>query len=217
MNIFKYPKTPLVPWSHKVTSDDIFHLNIELLEHKDVVVLEKIDGENTSIFHNCQYYARSVNYSSHPSHDKVKSYIFPKIHKLPSGWRICGENCVAVHTMKYDELPAPFLCFSIWNEKNQCLSWPKTEEWCKHLEIQTVPILYHGRFNLEKIKQCYTGKSAFGGEQEGYVIRNMDCFHYDDFHKNIAKYVRQDFSDLLNKRSDGKHWRQGKYEENKIK
>ena len=217
MERYKYPKTPLVSWSHKVTSDDIFHAAISMFENKEVVVSEKLDGESSSIYSDFYYHARSINSSQHPSHGKVKGLLSKSYYELPEGWRICGENCVALHTMKYDSLPAPFFCYSIWNEKNQCLSWPKTEEWCKALGIQTVPVLYQGKFDLDKIKKCYTGKSVFGGEQEGYVIRNMGCFHYRDFQNNLAKYVRPDFGKLLNERGEGRHWRQCKYEENRIK
>lgn len=217
MERYKYPKTMLVPWSHKVTSDDVVHISMNRFKNIEVVITEKLDGESTSIYSDYDYHARSINSSEHPSHGRVKGYVYPKIPMLPDGWRICGENCVALHTMKYDELPAPFFVYSIWNEKNQCLSWPKTEAWCEKLGLETVPVLYKGQFDLEKIKKCYTGESVFGGEQEGYVIRNMGCFHYDEFQQNLAKYVRPDFGKLLNERGEGRHWRQCKYEENRIK
>ena len=91
------------------------------------------------------------------------------------------------------------------------------EAWCDSLGLKTVPVLYQGNFDLENIKKCYTGKSVFGGEQEGYVIRNAGCFHYDKFQENLAKYVRPDFGQLLNKRGEGRHWRQCEYKENRIK
>lgn len=45
MERYKYPKTPLVSWSHKVTSDDVFHTSMSRFEHLEVVVTEKLDGE----------------------------------------------------------------------------------------------------------------------------------------------------------------------------
>lgn len=217
MERYKYPKTSLVSWSHKVTSDDVFHTAMSMFEGKEIVVTEKLDGESTSLYNDFYYHARSINSSEHPSHGKVKALLGKFFYMLPNGWRVCGENCVALHTMRYEELPAPFFCYSIWDDKNEALSWDETEEWCKKFGIQTVPVLYRGEFNIDKVKKCYTGESVFGGEQEGYVVRVADSFHYDNFQNNLAKYVRPDFGELLNERGEGRHWRQCKYEENRIK
>ena len=217
MERFKYPKTAHVPWSHKVTSDDVLHTSMSRFEGREVVVTEKLDGESTTLYPDFYYHARSINSSEHPSHGKVKALLGEFFFEIPKGWRVCGENCVALHTMKYEELTAPFYCYSIWNENNYCLSWQETETWCLKFGIKTVPVLYQGEFDLEKIKKCYTGKSVFGGEQEGYVVRNYNGFYYDDFQNNLAKYVRPDFGKLLEERGEGRHWRQCKYEENRIK
>jgi hypothetical protein len=51
-------------------------------------------------------------------------------------------------------------------------------------------MLYRGKWNEEAIKSCWRGKSVFGEEQEGYVVRNADRFKSLDFQKNVVKYVR---------------------------
>jgi len=46
----KYPRTPHLPWSPGASSDDVRHLNIDHFKNKQVVVTEKMDGENTSLY-----------------------------------------------------------------------------------------------------------------------------------------------------------------------
>jgi hypothetical protein len=62
-----------------------------------------------------------------------------------------------------------------------------------------VPVLYQGVYDEEKVKGCWTGKSLYGDEQEGYVLRTFDGFPYpttaESKHempvfRNLAKYVR---------------------------
>jgi hypothetical protein len=56
----KYPRTPHLPWSPGATSDDIYQGNTSYFENKVVVVTEKMDGENTSIYRDFVH-ARSID------------------------------------------------------------------------------------------------------------------------------------------------------------
>ena len=100
--------------------------------------------------------------------------------------------------------------FSIWNDRNICLSWNETIEWTKLLGLDLVPILYNGIWDENKIKQCFTGKSKFGQEQEGYVVRLLDGFYYEEFDKSVAKFVRENHVQTNN------HWMQEKIIMNKV-
>jgi hypothetical protein len=68
-----------------------------------------------------------------------------------------------------------------------CLSVDDTLEWCQLLGLTFVPILYRGQFDLELIKNWQIDLDT----QEGYVVRKTNAFHYNDFQKNVAKYVRK--------------------------
>ncbi len=68
-------------------------------------------------------------------------------YRIPEGWRICGENVYACHSIHYIALTSYFYVFSIWNEKNECLSWDATVAWCKKLGLAHVPLLYRGPYN----------------------------------------------------------------------
>jgi hypothetical protein len=125
----KYPRTPHLPWSPGKTNDDKLIESLVGFEGKNVTVTVKCDGENTTLYQN-YLHARSLDYSSHPSRTWLKSFHANFAHNVPEGWRICGENLYAKHSIKYSNLESYFLVFSIWNEQNVCLSWDDTIEWC---------------------------------------------------------------------------------------
>jgi DNA topoisomerase IB len=186
----KYPRTRHLPWSPGRSRDDLILTDTSQFEGKQVVVTEKMDGENCTIGRNYTH-ARSINERPHPSRDWVKQFGAQVGLDIPDGWRLCGENLFAKHSIGYDELPSYFLLFSIWNENNVCLSWDETEEYAQLLGVKTVPVLYRGPWDEERIKAIFDGKSKMStGPAEGYVVRNAGSFHYSAFDKNIAKFVR---------------------------
>lgn len=187
----KYPRTPHLPWSRGRSDDDIALDSIQHLEQLQyLVVTEKLDGENTTLYHD-YLHARSLDFRSHPSRDWIKQFHAGLKHDIPQDVRICGENLFAKHSIFYDALTTYFYVFAIFQE-DACLSWDETVEWCQLLSLETVPILYRGKWDVAAIKACWSGKSVFGKDQEGYVVRNARCFEFEDFQQNIAKYVRAD-------------------------
>lgn len=186
----KYPRTFHLPWSRSYTNDDKVLKHVQHFEGKEVVVTEKMDGENTTLYRD-YLHARSIDSKDHPSRHWIKMFHSMLSGSIPEGWRLCGENMFAQHSIHYQELSSYFLLFSIWNERNTCLAWDETEAWAKRHMIETVPVLYQGIWNEEAIKKCYTKQSVFGGEQEGFVVRLADEFHYDDFIYSAAKFVRK--------------------------
>lgn len=187
----KYPKTPHLPFSPGLQNDDRLIESLDFLIDQEVVVSEKLDGQNTTIYPDNVSHARSIDGRYHSSQSMMKS-LTNNIHfNIPYGHRLCGENVYAKHSIFYDQLTAFFYLFSIWNEKEECLSWDETVEWAQILGVQTVPVLYRGIWDEEKIKACWTGKSLFGPEQEGYVIRLASSFSLDEFSKSVSKMVRK--------------------------
>lgn len=188
-NPTKYPRTPHLPWSPGRSADDIALDSIQHLEQlEDVVVTEKLDGENTTLYHD-YLHARSIDSKSHPSRDWLKQFHATIRPNIPEDFRICGENVSAKHSIFYKALATYFYVFAIF-QGDVCLSWDETSEWCQLLELETVPVLYRGQWDEAAIKACWHGQSAFGEEQEGYVVRNAGRFRFDEFQRHIAKYVR---------------------------
>jgi len=206
----KYPRTMHLSFSSKVTEDDRVLEDEKHFEGKRVIVNVKMDGECSSLYPNYMH-ARSIDGQSHPSRNWLKEFHGKKGYNIPKGWRVCGENMYAKHTIYYDNLSTYFYVFSIWNEYNVCLSWNDTEFWAELLELELVPVLYDGIWDEQKIKEfCKDDK------REGFVVRLADSFTYGDFRKSIAKFVNPKFKDKL-KEEDTYHWQYSAITPNKLK
>ena len=213
LNLFthhvKYPRTTHVPWSPGMNEDDRILSSMEHFIGKEVVVTEKMDGENTT-FYSDYTHARSLDGRNHPSRNWVKNFWSGIAADIPDRWRVCGENLFAKHSIQYDDLTSFFYGFSIWNERNICLPWDETLEWFKLLGIQPVPVLYQGIYNETLIKKIMT--QQYWEKNEGYVIRLEHEFSFADFKKSVAKCVRKGHIQTT------KHWMYGQQMElNSIK
>lgn len=184
-NYHKYPRTAHLPWSPGATSDDIRLPVTAGFQDKEVVVTEKMDGENTSLYNN-HTHARSLDSRHHSSRDWLKQWHSTIAHNIPIGWRICGENLFARHSVSYCELESYFYGFSIWNESNECLSWNDTEEWFSIFGIELVPVLYRGQWDEKLVQELVIDTSKC----EGYVVRTAEAFRYELFNQHVAKWVR---------------------------
>lgn len=183
----KYPRTPHLPWSPGATPDDIHARDLSRFEGAEIVVTEKLDGENTTMYPD-GLHARSLDSAHHPSRAWVKGLHGRIAHLIPAGWRLCGENCYAVHSLTYEGLPSYFFLFSVWDERNRCLSWAETEEWAALLELELPPILYRGPFSERRLRAITAGLDL--GRQEGIVVRLAAGFDHAQFGDSVAKWVR---------------------------
>jgi hypothetical protein len=182
---YKYPRTPHLPWSQGVSSDDISLLSLDHWQDREVVVTEKLDGENTTMYSD-HIHARSLDSKHHQSRDWVKGLHGQIRHLIPQGWRLCGENMYAQHSIAYEDLRSYFYVFSIWDEANYCLNWDETLEWTELLDLVTPPILYRGVWSEKEIQALSFDPQLC----EGYVVRSVAGFAYEDFALNVAKSVR---------------------------
>lgn len=183
---YKYPRTPHLPWSPGATQDDITANNVTQFIDKQVVITEKMDGENTTIYQD-YVHARSIDSRFHPSRTWVKALQSQVGYRIPEGWRICGENVYAQHSIAYADLPAYFIGFSVWNEHNHCLSWEETKSFLLDLEIPTPKEIFVGIWNKELVEKI----SLNTDETEGYVVRTVDGFEFNQFANCVAKWVRK--------------------------
>lgn len=210
---FKYPSTKHLPFSPEKHRDDDYHPNIDFFEGKQVVLTEKMDGENLTVYSDGKYHARSIETPYHPSRTFAGKFAGRIAHKLPEGWRLCAENIYAKHSIKYNDLRSFVQVFSIWNQNNEALSWEKTKEWCDLLDIVHVPEIWSGEFNYENIKESFTHQKLCqkqDREVEGYVMRTLDGFSFDDFELHLTKFVRP------NHVQTDEHWLQKDVEPNEL-
>lgn len=195
MSRHKYHRTPHLSMSPSVSDDDIVLDTDAHFEDKEIVVTEKMDGENTSLYRD-HYHARSLDSRHHPSRSAVKALWGSIRYMIPEGWRICGENVFATHSIHYTDLKGYFYGFSVWNSNNVALSWEETVAFLDELNIPHVPQFYQGPFvGMDDIVNMYIAyrkeREEQGHHVEGFVMRTIDRFSYDDFGNNVAKYVRK--------------------------
>lgn len=189
MEPYKYPRTPHLPWSESVTDDDKILQSLIVLENcDDIVVTEKMDGENTNLYTN-YLHARSATYSYHESRSWIKRLHSEMGFNIPEGFKLCGENLYAKHSIHYTNLESYFLLFSVWNSEKIALSWDETVEYAQLLGLKTVPVLYRGPWN-EKLLRELPDKMDLN-KQEGYVVRTAKAISQSEFGKCVGKYVRK--------------------------
>jgi len=186
---FKYPRTFHIPQSPGATSDDKILKNLDQFKGKQIIITEKMDGENTTIYSDGYMHARSIDGNNHPSRNWIKGNIVPLIaNQVHESLRFCGENLYAQHSIPYDNLASYFQVFSTWSHE-LCCHWDDTIEECNSLGLVTVPVLYDGIFNEDIINELIS--TIDFQKQEGFVIRLKNIFHISTFNNSVAKYVRK--------------------------
>lgn len=202
MNVptYKYFKTSHLPFSMAVADDDKILTQKEVKEYfypmEDAYASIKMDGENTTIGKGYSH-ARSLDSKDHWSRHHIKQLAASLYKDIQPGWRICGENLMAVHSIKYTNLESFFYVFSIWDETNTRLSLDDMIEYCDFTGLTMAPILDRGPYRKFYFKDHFNLNFE---QDEGYVISNSGKFHYDDAKKNIAKVVR------ANHVNTSEHW-----------
>lgn len=202
MDRMKYPRTFHLPWSPGAASDDKVLKSVHHFDGERVILTVKMDGENTTMYRD-YLHARSMDYQHHPSRSWVRGLHGRIAHDIPEGYRVCGENLYAQHSIGYEHLTSYFQVFSVWNQ-NVCLSWDETVEWTKLLGLQTVPVLYAGCWDPALFQRYFMKEKTTheGDLMEGYVIRVARSFDYNDFDRSVAKYVR------ANHVTTDQHWKE---------
>ncbi|MEV6760861.1 RNA ligase family protein [Streptomyces sp. NPDC051105] len=180
-----YPRTRHLPWSPGATADDLRITDLSGLRGREVVVTEKLDGENTTLYAD-GLHARSLDSAHHPSRTWVKALQARIGHAVPEGWRVCGENMFARHSIAYDDLESYFYGFSVWDGEGRCLDWDRTVVFLRGLGVPVPRVLWRGVFDERALRALRLDP----GRQEGYVVRVADGFGAQEFGERVAKWVR---------------------------
>lgn len=212
-NQYKYPRSHHLPFSLGLQNDDKRMSNEHCFNGKDIVVTVKMDGENTTLYRD-GLHARSLDSGHHPSRTIVKQLHGNVKHLIPEGWRICGENLQCKKSIHYTDLESFFYVFSVWNQKNEALSYLDTKQFCKdlgltHVEVVDCILDFGKEEGMSKLDTIY--KEVVERGHEGIVVRNSASFHFDDFQENLAKSVRKDHVQT------SVHWMRSKLIPNKLK
>lgn len=183
----KYPRTLHLPQSLAVASDDKVHIGIDQFKGLEVVITEKMDGENTTIY--CEgTHARSIDGRFHPSRAWMKQFAASVSPNLDVSERICGEYLYARHSIAYQDLETYFYGFS-WFIEDKLQSWDDMVQRFAQLNIKTVPVLYRGTFYNGLIEEIASKLDLT--KQEGFVLRSAGAVKGDEFSSMIGKFVRK--------------------------
>lgn len=187
MQRFSYPRTYHFPWSPGATSDDKYIKDSKCFDGKTVVITEKRDGENTTLYPDGYVHARSIDGTG----KEYQSWIIRKwrevAYQLDSHLHICGENLFARHSIAYDDLKSYFEVFGLYDAET-CYSWKDTTDIAELLGLDVVPVLYEGLWD-ESIAMAIADQ-VLQNSGEGIVVRSAGAFRTADFGQNVAKYVR---------------------------
>lgn len=203
----KYPRTLHHPLSQGVASDDKIATDLGLLDRAEVVITEKMDGENTTLYRD-GFHARSLDSAYHPSRTWLAAFHATISHEIPEGWRLCGENLYARHAVAYDSLPGYFLAFSVWDQTDRCLPFEATADWLTSRGIPMVPVLYRGRLTAAALNGVIAALDTT--RQEGFVIRTEAGFAGADFARHVVKWVRSGHVQT------DQHWSKGPITPNRL-
>jgi hypothetical protein len=188
MDRVKYPRTRHLPNSPGASADDVHLSDLSELLAGEVVLTEKMDGENTTIGPG-YVHARSVDSAGHPSRTWVRALAGQLAAEIPAGMRVCGENLYARHSIGYQQLSSYFLVFNIWQD-DTCLDWDTTQDWADLLGLRCVPVLYRGDFPGPEGLTALWRATRDSERSEGFVVRTVRGFGRDQFGTHLAKWVR---------------------------
>jgi hypothetical protein len=191
----KYNRTYHLNWSPGTTSDDRIAPSVDSLIGIDIVITEKLDGENTGMTKDGVYARSHAAFTTSPWSREVRQIQERIKSDLSEGVFLFGENMEGIHSIEYTNLTSYFYIFGV-RDNNIWVSWDVVEEYAYLLDLPTAPVLFKGKVESEKELKDLTERlvsqpSALGGPREGIVVRNANMFHNDDFAQNVMKWVRK--------------------------
>jgi len=201
----KYGSTFHLPFSPGLSRDDKRSNDQSQLLGKEIIITEKLDGENTGITRPGVYARSHVEFTKNPWATMVRQLHGRIGYEIPENVFLFGENMEGIHSIEYSNLTSPFYLFGI-RENTTWWSWDEVEEWAYLLDIPVAPVLFRG--SVESIKELQNKIETFmesgsilGGLIEGVVVRTATEFEDSEFQTHVQKYVRE------NHVQTDEHWR----------
>lgn len=210
MNSKKYPRTYHFPFSLGAMNDDRIASDFESVCQKNIIITEKLDGENTCL-NQFGVFARS---HSAPTQNPWANYLWDKWRVLENelgDLEIFGESLYAVHSITYTGLKEYFYIFGI-RQNGVWLSWEEVLLYAEVVAMPTAPLLYEGKLadwasynpkiipeqNMENlVMSLVTQHSQLSNPDIGYsptegaVVRTAEGFKEEDFAQSVFKWVRK--------------------------
>ena len=191
----KYGRTYHFPFSPGTTSDDRIAKSMDKLLCREIVITEKLDGENCGIIKD-GVYARSHAAFTTSSWSREVRILHERIGRdLPEDFTLFGENMEGIHSIEYALLESYYYLFGV-RDNERWYSWREVEETAFILDLPTVPVLFRGQVESEKelkdlVESLVSLESRLGGKTEGCVARVADSFNEKYFSTHVLKWVRK--------------------------
>ena len=194
--IKKYPRTYHFSFSPEVHSDDKVQYDISNLIGKEIVVLFKLDGGNTTLKKGGPFARSHGQKTLCETFDYIKSMHQSRIEWDMRELSFHGENMFAKHSIFYSELEDYFYLFGV-SDSESFFGWDEVLAEAERMSFKVVPEAFRGIVSSEKelqeiIESSMSLDCPLGGDAvEGFVVRVTDSFNKEDFSKNVVKYVRK--------------------------
>ena len=189
----KYPRTYHFPFSEGATNDDRIQAQWQGILQHELVLTEKLDGENSCIKSNGVYARSHGAVNRNPWASPVWD-IWERVGHTLGDLHIFGENMYAIHSLEYPDLEHYFYVFAI-RDGETWLRWDEVLEYAQLLDLPVVPVLHRGHVNEKGLKtlieQQQCNGSRLGGSSEGVVCRVAAAFPEAAFADSVLKYVRK--------------------------
>lgn len=189
----KYPRTFHFPFSPGAVNDDRMQEHWQSLLEYELVITEKLDGENTCIKSDGVYARSHGAVNRNPWAGPIWE-IWERIGRSLGDLHLFGENLYAVHSIEYQRLGHYFYVFAV-RDGNTWLSWDMVCEYAQILELPVVPVINRGHFDAAGLQQIIhhnqQSGSLLGGISEGVVCRRTAAFAEEEFPEAVLKFVRK--------------------------
>lgn len=196
----KYPRTLHFPFSPGAKNDDRIARDFASLIGPELVITEKLDGENTCLN------ARGVFSRSHaaPTQNPWATYLYARWELLKRDLvdlDLFGESLYGIHSIEYTGLPEHFFLFGV-----RCVDrWESWDTVCLYAELANVPpvpVVWCGTVCTEAelkalLEDLVQQPSALSDPElglsprEGIVVRRADAFAIGEFETSVMKWVRK--------------------------
>lgn len=212
----KYPSTPHLYFSPTISNEDIEGIthNLKDFLNIDLILTTKMDGSNVKVTKDFVA-SRNGLEASHQSFDLLKKIHKEFSYKIPPNIILFGEWLYAKHSIEYNNLKSYLQIFEVFDiENNLWLSWNEIKKITASLGLNTVQDYEIININNEQKLISYLkkfGEKIVKNEEEGFVMRIANQFHYGQFSRFVAKYVRP------NHVQTSQHWSEQKIIKNKEK
>ena len=171
----KYNRTYHLPFSPGTTSDDRLSKTVYSILAIEVVISEKLDGENCGMTKDGVYARSHATFTTSPWSKEVRQLHSILKHDLSDDVFLFGENMEGIHSIEYTDLTSYFYLFGVRDNYNW-VSWDEVEEYSYILDVPTAPVLFRGVINTYYelktiVEELVSQPSILGGPRAGIVIR----------------------------------------------